>query len=215
MVEPCDLPISSKLWNREAHLRAPSHRWLSVFQRQLRFFMLYLADFFLTLALARYFDDARRPSHVSSHVSNMPRTVKLRICITSRALSPYLLIRVFITNNGPLLVVITCVPERDQDRGKHDNRDSSSSRDKDTRNRANQRKKSNESPTLGSMCSRRTQMPTFQLEMFRRIVLDPKIFCQLVRIRWGQRVGNERPETFLHISQKQNKGKLVGAWGRS
>jgi hypothetical protein len=63
------------------------------------------------------------------------------------------------------------------------------------------REKSNGSPTLGSMCSWRTQTPTFHLEMFGRIVLDPKIFCQLVRIRWGQRVGNERPETFAYKSK--------------
>lgn len=43
------------------------------------------------------------------------------------------------------------------------------------------------------MC-RRTQRSAFQLEMFRGIVFDPEILRELYGIRWGKRIGNERPE---------------------
>ena len=45
--------------------------------------------------------------HLFISPKHMLRTVQLRICIFT-SITPYLLIRVFITN-GPLQVIITCV----------------------------------------------------------------------------------------------------------
>ena len=74
--------------------------------------------------------------HLFMTPKHMPRTVQLRICITS--IIPYLLIRVFITN-GPLQVIITCVCERDQEEEKHDRMTGSRSSGK-TEKRDHQRK---------------------------------------------------------------------------
>ena len=53
-----------------------------------------------------------------------------------------------------------------------------------------------------NMCSKRTQRPTFY-EVFGRIVLDPKIFCELDSIRWGRRVGSGCPEAFHSYLKKE------------
>jgi hypothetical protein len=42
----------------------------------------------------------------------------------------------------------------------------------------------------------RTQRPALQLDMFRRVKLDPKILRKLLGIRRGKRIRHERPEAF-------------------
>src|SRR6266852_4202445 len=51
--------------------------------------------------------------------------------------------------------------------------------------------------------------------MFGPIVLDPRIFCELDSIRWGQRVGSEYSETFHSCFYFIKVPSVDGVWGRS